>query len=126
MSNSSYAPSNETHCSPRHSPSVPSSPEPPTSLTLTEVLLPPTAPTFPLTLISNITQDYLLVSPSSAETILALNPMLNATICATAFRLTNTIRQRTEHYSQRLTEVGLHIMQLKWLNEQHNTNNRQL
>jgi len=58
-----------------------------------EVLLPPAAPTFLLTLISDITQqDYPPVSPTSAKTILTLNPTLNATIRATAFRLTTAIR----------------------------------
>src|SRR5216683_2031982 len=127
MSDRSYNLSNETHRSPRHTPSVPSSPEPPTSPTLTEFSPPPTAPTFPLTLISDLMgQDYLLVSPTSAETILALNPTLNATIHATAFRLTTTIRQRTEHYSQQLGEAGRRIVQLKRLNKQRNANNRQL
>src|SRR6266851_3013719 len=127
MSDGSYNLSNEMHCSPRHTPSIPSSPEPPASPTLAEILPPPTAPTIPFGLIANLTgQDYLPVSPMSAKTILALNPTLNATIHATAFGLTTTIRQRTEHYSQRLGEAGRHIVQLKWLNKQRNANNQQL
>src|SRR6266851_5850900 len=127
MSNRSYAPSNEMHRSPQHTPSVPSSPKPPASPTLMEVSPPPTAPTIPFSLITNITQqDYLPVSPTLAETILTLNPMLNATIHTTAFRLTSTIRQRTEQYSQQLVEAGLCIIHLERLNEQHNTDNWQL
>src|SRR6266851_2544178 len=118
MSNRSYAPSNEMHRSPQHTPSVPSSPKPPTSPTLVEVSPPPTAPTIPFSLIGNITgQDYPLVSPTSAKTILALDPTLNATICATTFRLTSTIRQWTKHYSQCLAEAGLRIVQLEQLND---------
>jgi len=49
--------------------------------------------------------------------------MLNATIHATAFRLATTVRQRMEHYSQRLAEAELHIVQLEQLNEQCNADN---
>src|SRR6266851_2871928 len=127
MSDRSYNLSNETHRSPRHTPSVPSSPEPPTSPTLVEISPPPTAPALSFSLPASITsQDYLPVSPTSAETILALNPTLNATICATAFGLATTIRQRTKHYSQRLADAGLCIVQLKQLNEQRNADNQQL
>jgi len=92
-----------------------------------ELSPPPTAPAIPFGLISDITgQDYLLVLPMSAETILALDPTLNATICTTTFGLASTIRQQTEHYSQHLAEAGLHIVQLERLNEQRNANNRQL
>src|SRR6266851_3074920 len=127
MSDGLYNLSNETHRSPHHTPSVPSSPEPPASPTLVEISPPPTASTIPLVLISNITsQDYLPVSPTSAETILALDPTLNATIRATAFGLATTIRQWTEHYSQRLADAGLCIIQLERLNEQRNADNRQL
>ena len=127
MSDRSYNLSNETHHSPRHTPSIPSSPEPPTSPTLAEISLNPADVTIPFGLVADATgQDYPPVSPTLAETILALNPTLNATIRATAFGLTTTIRQRTEHYSRRLAEAGLHIVQLERVNEQRNTDNRQL
>src|SRR5216683_7353866 len=127
MSDASYNLSNETHHSPRHTPSVPSSPEPPASPTLAEISPPPTEAAIPFGLIADITgQNYPPVSPTSAETILALDPTLNATIHATAFGLATTVRQRTEHYSQRLAEAGLRIIELKRLNDQHNADNRQL
>src|SRR5216683_7502484 len=98
MLNGSYNLSNETHHSPCHTPSIPSSPEP-ASPTLTEISLPPTASTIPFSLITDITsQDYPPVSPTSAETILALDPTLNATIRTTAFGLATTVQQRTEQY----------------------------
>src|SRR6266851_3574305 len=100
MSDRSYNLSNKTHCSLRHTPSIPSSPEPPTSPTLAEISPPPTASTIPFGLIADVTsQDYPLVSPTLAKTILTLDPTLNATICTTAFGLATTIRQWTEHYS---------------------------
>src|SRR5216683_4731190 len=126
MSDGSYNLSNETHHSPRHMPSVPLSPEPP-SPTLAEISPPPTATTIPFSFHADVTgQNYPPVSPTSAETILALDPTLNATIRATAFRLATTVRQRTEHYSQRLADAGLCIIQLERLNEQRNADNRQL
>src|SRR6266853_3026308 len=101
MSNASYNLSNEMHPSPRHTPSVPSSPEPPASPTLAEISPPPGEGIIPFGLIAEITgQNYPPVSPTSAETILALDPTPNATIRATAFGLTTTVRQRTTHYSQ--------------------------
>jgi hypothetical protein len=66
-------------------------------------------PSFPLTIVTNYKQDlnsnhgpiaglinltwdnYLAVSPTSAEAILALNPMLNATIRTTAYGLATTV-----------------------------------
>src|SRR5712671_1236319 len=127
MSDASYNLSNETHHSPRHTPSVPSSPEPPASPTLAEISPPPTEGAIPFGLIADITgQNYLPVSPTSTETILALDPTLNATIRATAFGLTTTIRQWTKHYSQCLADAGLHIVQLKRLNKQRNADNQQL
>jgi hypothetical protein len=93
-------------------PSVPSSPNQHDSLTLVEVSPPPTTASFPLTLVANYEQDsptnnhrlitslidlmrdnYLVVSPMSAETILALDPMLNATIRTTAYGLATTVRK---------------------------------
>src|SRR6266851_6202274 len=113
MSNGSYNLSNETHRSPQHTPSIPSSPEPPASPTLVEISPPPTAPTFPLTLVASLDgQEYPPVLPPSPETILALKPTLNATIRATAFGLATTVRQWTKHYSQHLADAGLRIVQL--------------
>src|SRR5229473_7154606 len=127
MSDASYNLSNETHHLPRHTPSVPSSPEPPASPTLAEISPPPTEGNIPFGLITDITgQSYPPVSPTSAETILALDPTLNATIRATAFGLATTIRQWTEHYSQCLADAGRRIVQLERVNEQRNTDNRQL
>src|SRR6266851_9274434 len=112
MSDSSYNPSYETHNSPRHMPSILSSPKPPYSPTLAEISPPANAPTtLHASLISSITQhEYPPVLPTSAETILALDPTLSATICATAYGLASTIRQCTEQYSQCLTEAGLRII----------------
>jgi len=96
---------------PPHTPSVPSTPH--NSVTLiTEVMPPPALTTFPLTLVANYKQDsppndlgplaglidlvrleYPVVSPTSAETIIALDPMLNATIHATAFGLATTVHK---------------------------------
>src|SRR5216683_1030653 len=102
MSDGSYNLSNEMHHLLCHMPSVPSSPEPPYSPTLAEILPPANAPaTLHASLVSSITQqEYLPVSPTSAETILTLDPTLNATIRATAYGLTSTVRQCTEQYSQ--------------------------
>ena len=91
-------------------PGVPSSPDQHDSITLVEVSPPPTTASFPLTLVTNYEQDsptsdhgpiaglinltwdnYLAVSPTSAEAILALNPMLNATIRTTAYGLATTV-----------------------------------
>src|SRR6266851_3591942 len=127
MSNGSYNLSNKMHHSPCHDPSVPLSPEPPTSPTLMEVTPPPALTTFPLTLIHDYpSPDYPPVSPTSAETILALDPMLNATIHATAFGLATMVQQRTKHYVQKLKEASQRVEQLERLNAQCNANNRQL
>jgi hypothetical protein len=111
MSNASHT-SNESRRLLPHTPSIPSSPDQRDSLTLTEVSPPPTSASFPLTLVANYKQDsptsnngpiaglidltwdkYLVVSPMSAETILALNPTLNATIRTTAYGLATTVRE---------------------------------
>jgi hypothetical protein len=82
------------------------------SITLVEVTLPPTIATFPLTLVTNYEQDsppndlsplarlvdlirseYPVVSLTLAETIIALNLMLNATIHTTAFGLATTVHK---------------------------------
>jgi|SRR6266851_1647627 len=102
MLDGSYNPSNKMHNSPHHMPSVPSSPKPPYSPTLAEISLPANAPTIlHASLIGGITQqEYPPVSPTSAETILALDLTLSTTICATAYGLASTVRQRTKQYSQ--------------------------
>jgi hypothetical protein len=80
--------------------------------------MPPATASFPLTLVANYEQDslphkltplaslidlvrseYPVVSPTLAETILALDPMLNATIRATAFGLATTVCKRTANYA---------------------------
>ena len=123
MSNTSHT-SNESHCSPLHMPGVPSSPDQHDSITLVEVSPPPTTASFPLTLVTNYEQnsptsdhgpiaglidllrdDYLAVSPISAETILALDPMLNATIHTTAYGLATTVHKRTAQYAQKITKA---------------------
>ena len=95
------------------------------SITLITEVMPPLATAiFPLTLVTNYEQDsptdnlgpltdlvnlirleYLVVSPTSAETIIALNPMLNATICATAFGLATTVHKRTAIYIKKLAKA---------------------
>ena len=122
MSNASRT-SNESRHSPPHTPSIPSSPDQHNSITLAEVLSPPATPTFPLTIVTNYEQDsnsdhgpiaglidltrdsYLAVSPTSAETILTLDPTLNATICATAYGLTTTVHERTAQYAQKVAKA---------------------
>jgi hypothetical protein len=91
--------------------------------------MPPATASFPLTLVANYEQDsplpelaglidlvrseYPAVSPTSAETILALDPTLNATIRATAFGLATTVRERTAEYAQKLDEAQQRIVQLE-------------
>src|SRR5712671_6814263 len=99
MSDASLNLSNEMHHLPCHDPSVPSSPEPPISPTLTDVSLPPALTAFPLTLVHDYpSPEYPPVSLTSAETILMLDPTINATIHATAFSLATMVQQWTEHY----------------------------
>jgi hypothetical protein len=128
MSNSSQShTSNEERQTPPHTPSIPSMPR--DSITLiAEVTPPPTLTTFPLTLVTDYEQDsppenngplaglidlvrseYPAVSPTSAETILALDPTLNATIRATAFGLATTVRERTAQYAAKLAEADQKI-----------------
>jgi hypothetical protein len=123
MSNASHT-SNESRRSLPHTPSVPSSPNQRDSITLVEVSLPPTTASFPLTLATNYKQDsptsnhgpiaglidlirddYLAVSPISAETILTLDPTLNATIRTIAYGLATTVRERTAQYAQKITKA---------------------
>jgi hypothetical protein len=136
--------SNESHCSLLRTQSVPSSPEQCDSVTLAEVASPTTTPSFPLTIVTNYEQDsnsdhgpiaglidltrdnYPAVSPTSAETILALDPMLNATIRATAYGLATTVRERTAQYTQKLAEAEQKIERLKRINQQQTQDNRQL
>jgi hypothetical protein len=96
-------------------PDVPSSPEL-SECAASEVLLPPTTASFTCTLVADNKQEgtpfnpgpiagfidltgdeYPPVSPGLAETILALDPMINATICATAYGLITTVWEQTTH-----------------------------
>jgi hypothetical protein len=122
---------------PPHTPSVPSTPRDSVTLVV-EVTLPPAIATFPLTLITEYEQDsplenngplaglidlvrskYPAVSPTSAETILALDPMLNATIHATAFGLATTVHERMAQYATKLAEADQKIQRLERINQQH-------
>jgi hypothetical protein len=149
MSNASHT-SNESHRLPPRTQSVPSSPGQRDSITLTEVASPAETPSFPLTLVANYEQDsnsdhntvprlvelerdeYPPVSPGSAETVLALDPLLAldsavvATVRATAYGLISTIRQRTAESTQKLQEVEHKIAQLEAINRQRTEDNRQL
>ena len=49
------------------------------------------------------------VSPGSAETILALDPTINATIHTTAYGLITTVHKRTAHQAQELAEACQNI-----------------
>jgi hypothetical protein len=143
MSNSSHT-SNEEYQTPLHTPSVPSTPHDSVTL-VTDVTPPPTFTTFPLTLITDYKQDsppenngpltglidlvrseYPAVSPTSAETILALDPTLNATIRTTAFGLATTVRERMAQYAAKLAEADQKILRLKRINQQRQEDNRQL
>jgi len=122
MSNTSHT-SNESRHLPLHTPSVPSSPDQCNSITLAEVSSPPTAASFPLTIVANYEQDlnsdhepitglidltrdsYPVVSLISAKTILALDPTLNATIRATAYGLATTMCERTAQYAQKVAKA---------------------
>ena len=122
MSNASHT-SNESHRLPPRTQSVPSSPEQRDSVTLAEVASPAATPSFPLTIVANYEQDsdsdhrpiaslidltrdnYPAVSPTSAETILTLDPTLNATIRATAYGLATTVRERMAQYAQKAAEA---------------------
>jgi hypothetical protein len=130
MSNTSHT-SNESHRLLLHMPSIPSSPDQCDSITLAEVTLPITATSFPLTIVANYEQDsnsnhgpitglidlnwdsYPAVSPTSAKTILTLNPTLNATICAIAYGLTTTVRKQMAQYAQKVAEAEQKTKQLK-------------
>jgi hypothetical protein len=131
MSNASCT-SNESCRSLLHTPSVPSSPNQQDSLTLMEISPPPTSASFPLTLVANYKQDsltsnsrpiaglidltwddYPVVSPMLAETILTLNPMLNATICTTAYGLATTVHKQMAQYAQKITKAKQKIEQLE-------------
>jgi hypothetical protein len=123
---------------------VPSSPEQRNSVTLVEVASPPATPSFPLTIVANYEQDsnsdhepiaglidltwdnYLSVSLTSAETILALDPMLNATIHTTAYGLATTVRKRTAQYAQKIAKAKQKIERLERINQQWAQDNQQL
>jgi hypothetical protein len=127
-----------THRSPPHTPDVPSSPEP---TAIEEVTLHPTTASFPLTLVASYEEgtenedpvprlvelkrdEYPPVSPGSAETILALDPLLaldtavSATVRTTAFGLISTIHQRTADSAQKLQEAEHKIARLEAINQQ--------
>ena len=125
-------------------PSVPSTPRDSVTIVV-EVTPPPTLTTFPLTLITDYEQDsppdnngplaglidlvrseYPAVSPTSAETILALNPTLNATIRATAFGLATTVHERMAQYAEKLAKADQKIQRLERINQQCQEDNRQL
>jgi hypothetical protein len=143
MSNASHT-SNESHRSPPRTQSVPSSPKQRDSITLAEVASPAATPSFPLTIVANYEQDsnsdqgpiaglinltqdnYPVVSLTLAETILALDPTLNATIRATAYGLATTVRKRMAQYAQKLAEAEQKIKRLKRVNQQRTQDNRQL
>jgi hypothetical protein len=140
MSNASRT-SNESRRSLPHMPSVPSSPDQHDSITLVEVSSPPATASFPLTLVNNYEQDlnsdhgpitglinltqddYLVVSLMSAETILTLDPMLNATIRATAYGLATTVHKRMAQYAQKIAEAKQKIKQLERINQQQTQDN---
>ena len=130
--------SHSTRRSPPHSPDVPSSPEP---TAVEEVASHPTTASFPLTLVASYEEgtenedpvprlvelerdEYPPVSPGSAETILALDPLLaldtavSATVRATAFGLISTIRQRMADSAQKLQEAEHKIARLEAINQQ--------
>jgi hypothetical protein len=128
--------SNEERQTLPHTPSVPSTPRDSATLVV-EVTPPPTFTTFLLTLITDYEQDsppenngplaglidlvrseYPAVSPTSAETILTLDPTLNATIRATAFGLATTVRERTAQYTVKLAEADQKIHRLERINQQ--------
>jgi len=143
MSNASHT-SNESHHLLPRTQSVPSSPEQRDSVTLMEVASPAATPSFPLTIVTNYEQDsnsdhgpiaglvdltqdnYLAVSLTPAETILALDPTLNATIRATAYGLATTVRERMAQYAQKLAEAQQKIERLERINQQQTQDNRQL
>ena len=137
--------SHSTRRSPPHTPDVPSSPKP----TAVKVTSHPTTASFPLTLVASYEEgtenedpvprlveleqdEYPPVSPGSAETILALDPLLaldtavSATVRAMAFGLISTIRQRTADSAQKLQEAEHKIARLEAINQQRQADNRQL
>jgi hypothetical protein len=138
--------SHSTRRSLPHTPDVPSSPEP---TAVEEVASHPTTASFPLTLVASYKEgtenedpvprliklerdEYPPVSPGSAETILALDPLLaldtaiSATVRAMAFGLISTIRQRTADSAQKLQEAEHKIARLEAINQQRQADNRQL
>jgi hypothetical protein len=101
-----------------------------------EVSLPPTTASFLLTIVANYKQNsnsdqgpiaglidltrdsYPAVSPTSAETILTLDPMLNATICTTAYGLATTVCERMAQYAQKVAAAEQKIERLEQINQQ--------
>jgi hypothetical protein len=143
MSNTSHTSNESCHSLP-HTPSVPSSPDQHDSITLAEVTSPTTATSFPLTIVANYEQDsnsdhrpiaglidltrdsYPVVSPTSAETILALDPTLNATIRTTAYGLATTVCKQMAQYTQKVAKAEQKIERLERINQQRAQDNRQL
>jgi hypothetical protein len=138
--------SHSTRHSLLHTPDVPSSPEP---TAIEEVALHPMTTSFPLTLVASYKEgtenedpvphlvelerdEYPPVSPGSAETVLALDPLLalesavTATIRAMAYGLISTIRQQTANLAQKLQEAEHKIARLEAINQQRQADNRQL
>jgi hypothetical protein len=120
---------------------IPTSPEP-SKHGASEVSLPPTTASLTCTLVAgheqegtpfnpgpiagfiNLTGDeYPPVSPGSAETILTLDPTLNATICAMAYGLVTTVHKQMAQYTQELNKACQNIKQLKCLNQQRAADN---
>jgi len=117
-------------------PSIPSSPDQHDSITLVKVVSSPTTTSFPLIIVADYKQDsnsnhgpiaslidltrdsYPAVSLMSAETILALNPMLNATICATAYGLATTVHKQMAQYAQKVAKAKQKIERLEQINQQ--------
>jgi hypothetical protein len=58
-----------------------------------------------------------------AETILALDPTLNATIHATAYGLATTVCERTAQYAQKVTKAEQKIERLEQINQQRAQDN---
>jgi hypothetical protein len=100
-----------------------------------EVPPPLMATSFPLTLVTDYEQgtenqnpitklielertNYPAVSPTSAETILALDPTLNATIHATAYGLATTVCEQMAQYTEKVAELEQKVQRLEQVNEQ--------
>ena len=144
MSASSHStPSQNSRRSPPHTPDVPSSPE---QTAVEEVAAPPLPTSFPLTLVTTVNDEeeevpalvelqrdeYPPVSPGTAETIIALDPLfttdptISATVRATALGLVSTIRMRTAEFAQKLHDAEHKIARQEAIIQQRTADNRQL